>query len=639
MKWIKKHRLAIGLILLSASLIWTYASLKPETSNKADQSRFLTYSPQYSIIATRGTSIWPEGSTIEQGRASYFYATSPQVKLTPSFKVSGVEDGSISGTLKSTIVLQAVNEKDEVYWSYPLEGGGEQTVSLQGGSLSYLGAPIAIDILAAESKIKEISTELDFNRAVFRIAWTAQIALKGTADDEKFHANLTSMLPITLKEESFTIPAAESSADKVKLTIEDTIQTSSDQGLWNRIGESWVPLFLDILLVFMVAIIVKQKIVESRKESDEHHRFKEWITEGQMDLTNMTIIKVYTLEGLVNLGIDHEKRLVHDSRTKKYCVLDGTIAYVYEPEKKIFAGQGKPMLGKLFLDSKQITPEQLEVGLNYQMMYGSLLGESLVALGFIDEITLQSTLAAQEGLTYLEIDSDKIRISRDWLMDMTLEELKSIQLVPIGIRKDGRLVIACARPVKDELKKSLSRKFKRDLIFVMTRTSSIRSLLEQLEANSTTEQSEKGFNFVNLDEEKRLFAEMYYNGVFDLSRFLKASAMVRPNVLSGIPANTQILRWLINNAFIDVESAHLLSAIKNASEEMDEEARKTNKVPSLVHVLFKAGYLTESDVKKIRKDAPEANPWQRVVIQEAFLATQETLNKAVSLLEQLARLV
>ncbi len=72
-------------------------------------------------------------------------------------------------------------------------------------------------------------------------------------------------------------------------------------------------------------------------------------------------------------------------------------------------------LGELLIESKVITPENLEEALRVQKERGGLIGQVLVALGFTNEESIAQALTAQYGFPYLplagyEIDSDVSKI-------------------------------------------------------------------------------------------------------------------------------------------------------------------------------------------------------------------------------------
>ena len=83
------------------------------------------------------------------------------------------------------------------------------------------------------------------------------------------------------------------------------------------------------------------------------------------------------------------------------------MTYIHDPGLTNPFIDNKQQLGKILIDRGLIQPEQLETGLYYQKRIGCRLGESLIALGFIDETILYSTLAAQQKIAYYELDTKK----------------------------------------------------------------------------------------------------------------------------------------------------------------------------------------------------------------------------------------
>ena len=72
-------------------------------------------------------------------------------------------------------------------------------------------------------------------------------------------------------------------------------------------------------------------------------------------------------------------------------------------------------LGELLIESKMITPQQLEEALNLQKISGELIGQILVNLGHTTEEAIALALTTQFGLPYLplggyEIDPEVARI-------------------------------------------------------------------------------------------------------------------------------------------------------------------------------------------------------------------------------------
>jgi len=71
---------------------------------------------------------------------------------------------------------------------------------------------------------------------------------------------------------------------------------------------------------------------ELRKEI-AHNQYSEWISEGELLLdSDNEFVYVNSIEDLVNVGIDANKRVIHDPDLSVYTVSDGDVTYYYTTE-------------------------------------------------------------------------------------------------------------------------------------------------------------------------------------------------------------------------------------------------------------------------------------------------------------------
>lgn len=104
----------------------------------------------------------------------------------------------------------------------------------------------------------------------------------------------------------------------------------------------------------------------------------------------------------------------------------------------------KKRFGDILVDGGLITATQLQEALNYGRENGLKLGGALQDLGFVDEVAVAKTLAAQLKIPF--VDLEKIVI--DPLIVKLLPELlaRKHKLIAIG-RKDGQLLVAFSDPL------------------------------------------------------------------------------------------------------------------------------------------------------------------------------------------------
>ena len=100
-------------------------------------------------------------------------------------------------------------------------------------------------------------------------------------------------------------------------------------------------------------------------------------------------------------------------------------------------------IGELLLERGVITPKELEKALVYQKEHGGLMGQVLIALGFVGEEEIALALTAQYGFPYLPLENYEIDLG---LTAVVPEQLaRQYCLIPID-RIGNALTLAMADP-------------------------------------------------------------------------------------------------------------------------------------------------------------------------------------------------
>jgi hypothetical protein len=100
-------------------------------------------------------------------------------------------------------------------------------------------------------------------------------------------------------------------------------------------------------------------------------------------------------------------------------------------------------LGDLLVRAKRITPEQLQTALGRQQQIGQPLGRTLMALGYVTEVTMREALCAQMQVNFFDLDP----ISIDPVLAKLVDDKYAFKrrVVPI-FRAEGVLVVAVDDP-------------------------------------------------------------------------------------------------------------------------------------------------------------------------------------------------
>ncbi len=650
-KWIRRYLVPILFLGLSASVLWTYLSIREQPAKYLPEEVTLSVIPDYEIISGKYLTVWPKGTTLPQGLATYFYAAEPLLILTPKVSLSGAEQAFLDARITSRVILQAVDDKGQVYWQYPFRKTPERSFILSQGpggqqdQLSYTAEDeLRLELVPAYVAINRISEELMFQTGTFQTMLYTEVKVSGEINGSPTEETLVQTLPITMQQAGFTLPKTQEAAAEVTIleageipglteTVIDTIR--------NHMLSFGVSAFL-LLLLFLLLLITGDK----SKPAKEHRRFREWITEGSVELKDRLQIHIHGLEGLVDMAIDLDRRVIHDSRLGRYYVLTEDIVYVYDPENLRSLLDHKQQLGKLLMEQGLLSPEQLEMGLIYQKKIGRRLGESLVALGLIDETTLFSTLAAQAKLDYTELDPET-EPDTEWLKKLNPREAIALMALPLGRRADGQLVIASAEATRVNMKETLREIFGTDIYLISARPSVIIEVLERTLARETEKDSlsrqEDGKDTSTKegmsDEELDRFRASYFRGVIQPELLLKASGRVKASVLNQVPEKENLLGWLVNKNIISSCLAALMKGLGKATEAMDFKLRQEKKRPSVTEIISGADFITAETKEWAEQEALIQGVSAERILISNFITTEATVAQAELLINTLRQLL
>jgi len=100
-------------------------------------------------------------------------------------------------------------------------------------------------------------------------------------------------------------------------------------------------------------------------------------------------------------------------------------------------------LGKLLVDAKLITPEQLQMAVDFQKAVGGKLGAIIVKLGFIEDRTLLQFIAKQAGIPVVNLD--ELVLPENLVKRIPRKLIEKHHVLPIQY-KDGVLTVAMSDP-------------------------------------------------------------------------------------------------------------------------------------------------------------------------------------------------
>ncbi|MGD9015041.1 MAG: hypothetical protein PVI33_03350 [Candidatus Omnitrophota bacterium] len=123
------------------------------------------------------------------------------------------------------------------------------------------------------------------------------------------------------------------------------------------------------------------------------------------------------------------------------------ISWAVERQKELDKKGSHKLIGELLMARKLITKEQLDTGLAIQQEKGGLIGEILVALGYVEEADIALALTSQYGFPYLPLES--YEISPEIIQIIPEEVARQYLLLPID-KFGNNLSIAISNPLDSQ---------------------------------------------------------------------------------------------------------------------------------------------------------------------------------------------
>lgn len=647
MKFRSKGLIYGVVILLIASIVWAYVGIQSTNKAQPVDEVTLDITAPYQITSRKDLTVWPAGTVYPQAMAAYFYAANPQLKVTPKVEVIGMQQGSLNGSIVSEILLQAVNDKSQVYWSYTLSSPSSQPfilsqeIAARANQTVFESNAIMLEIPAAYDLVRRIGEELMFERGELQVLVTSKISISGIVNGVQIEKAVDNILPIQLHDSSFTIAQTKDALTTLPLVLDN--KDSTQYNTWmNLLRTNLWPISLSIFLTVVLSILILIDNNNKPLEAIEHKRFKQWITEGNVEVKDGFSIHIFSLEGLVDLAIDLDKRVIYDAKVSKYYVLTQDIVYVYDLQRQDKKMDSKQQLGKLLVEQGLIKPEQLDIAIHYEKKIGKRLGESLMALGFIDEITLYSTLAAQQKVDYYELDATKAITDTSWIAQMSIDKARALMALPLGRRADGKLVIVCSELSKDGVKNALLEMFGSEIYLVAARPSAIYESLERIHTSMqqidlTAQESDNRLEpFERLSEQEQArFVEFYIRGKISHGLLLKATGVFEPATIDRVMETEHDIDTMRNSQLIDTEFTNLLRSLDRITQAMHWKLRHEKKLPQLMDLLINANYLSVETVEWVNRELQLQRLELAQVLINNYIVSAQTVKNATIVLDTL----
>ncbi|TYL40709.1 hypothetical protein CV102_01740 [Natronococcus pandeyae] len=278
--------------------------------------------------------VFPAGSELSD-RSVYFTEVSPELDATFRYGYDA-PDGDVAVGVEAERVIRSVDDEDVEHWSVNetiaesdtrgLEPGEEHTTSF------------SVDVPETANESERIEDSLGGSAGSVETVVVVHVTVEGTIDGEPVDRVETYELALEPGGSTYAVDAPTAEQRTEERTEE--VAAASTSGFLGSVAP--VLLTLASICALGALVIARQNgtlapsetELERVRERYEREEFDDWISRGSLpdDVRDRARIEVATLEDLVDVAIDCDRRVLEDERAGEYYVVDGESLYVYVPD-------------------------------------------------------------------------------------------------------------------------------------------------------------------------------------------------------------------------------------------------------------------------------------------------------------------
>jgi hypothetical protein len=318
----ENHRLVVGALVVVALLCFAGAGFvyaTPSTETVSEQTNPQTFSTQVgsSALVTQPTELYEQGETLEN-RSVYFTSASPSFTLNVTTSVPSGEQVAVGQRLE----LEALGVRNGrpfysstrtlVETNRTVSDGqvqSSQTVNITG---------LSQELVAVEQEIQEVGQfQLRFRLTV-------------TYSTDDYQGTLQATAPFVIDGQAYYVDGSLTADETETTVVSREVTEPPDPATYGGIGA--------LGIVFLAAAAVASRAEslldpEALRRELVHNQHAEWISRGEFPTNaDKPYISILTLEDLVDVAIDTNRRVIYDPQIEAYAVIDSSEIYYYATE-------------------------------------------------------------------------------------------------------------------------------------------------------------------------------------------------------------------------------------------------------------------------------------------------------------------
>lgn len=329
--------LFVLVIAAVASGWWAYqVNLVPDIEEEERLSAQWSESSsfQHSVVAEDETLPFATGEVLEN-RPIYYTNVTNELSGTYSYEYTA-DSGNLAVTTETFLLIRGGELEEgnvtETFWevSEPLNSNRS---TIEPGSTHTV--EFDVNIRSVLETIATVEAQLDSTEGLVDVRVVSVSNVSGTANGEEIERSYRSEMPMVVSPSTFRVtePRTVNEVHRSFETVEALVQPSPVEAYGSILA-------VGVIIALIVTLVGLRytgytELTDEEQELMEitqaRQRFTEWITTGEFpsEREYEETVLVDDLEGLVDVAIDTNKRVIEDTQLGVFTVLDDAYIYIY----------------------------------------------------------------------------------------------------------------------------------------------------------------------------------------------------------------------------------------------------------------------------------------------------------------------
>lgn len=323
------YGLIIGIILVVLGAVslggaWFIFSNPPtnQVSEQINQQRVAATVDTRAVVTGENQTLYEQGTVLEN-QPVYLFSASPN--MTIQITTSVPQDVLVSVDQRLSLQLTA-SRNNEVFWSEQHLLGHSSEEVRDGESVMNAST----NMTAIRGVISDRRGEIG-DIGTFSTVFNLTIAY----DTGKYSGRLDQTTSIVLVNQGYWLGGDLSGSQSHSETV--TRQETGSPNMEQVFISGGLGLLMVLIGVALGVLYVRAPSVERLETLIARSRYDEWISNGEIPTkSEKEYVRIETLEDLVDIAIDQNKRVIFDQNYDTYAVIEGDLVYYYATGEQAF---------------------------------------------------------------------------------------------------------------------------------------------------------------------------------------------------------------------------------------------------------------------------------------------------------------